>query len=133
MYIYIRTLIFVVMAFFLWCPYAIIFMIDSETGDAMKRMCKGYPYILGLLVGFLTLPVFLAGFNLQGEAYVAGRFLMALAMLLWPLLILSYIVLAFSVYRRDETRRRQWYRAMFLPPVGAIIATIAINVLETLS
>ncbi len=100
----------------------------------MKRLQKHYPYVVGLLVGFFIVPTFALGFNAGfGRFSVLGDVLMVTALLLWPALIVLVIVLHVFVYGTEEaTRKKQWQRTLFLPPLGAVLSLAFLAVLYSI-
>jgi len=96
----------------------------------MQKLKRGFPYIVGVIVGFLTIPTFALGFNAGfGSAPFVGNLLMALALMLWPLLIITAVLLNVFVYKEDSFRRKQWYKTLFLPPVGAVLSLLFLALL----
>ncbi len=96
-------------------------------------MNKAFPYATGLLVGFFTVPVFAAGFQLSfAVSEIPGRLLMAVALLMWP--VMAAVVLYLSLIRLKDNpyRRRLWYRSLFFPPFGAVVGLFALRALEAL-
>ncbi len=99
----------------------------------MERIKAVYPYITGLAVGFVIIPAFALGFNFSWSNMPwVGSFLMAFSMLVWPVYLLLFIGLRFSVYRDDSSRQKQWFRSLFLPPLGAIISLLFVTLIYTI-
>ncbi len=98
----------------------------------MQKFKHFLPYILGVLVGFLTIPTFALGFNAAfWDAALIGELLMIVALLLWPILIVSVVLMNVFLHKEDAARRKQWYRALYLPPVGAVLSLLFLALLYT--
>ncbi|GEM_PF-1139104 len=100
----------------------------------MKRLRDHYPYTIGLLVGFFTIPTFALGFNAGfGRFPLLGDVLMITAILLWPALIVLVIVLNVFIYGAEEAKRKkQWQRTLFLPPFGAVLSLAFLTLLHSI-
>ncbi len=71
---------------------------------------------------------FAYGFRLeQADFETLGEVLMTLGLSLWPLFIITVIVLNLTHHRHDPHRKRQWFRALFLPFLGAVASVIVVG------
>lgn len=84
-----------------------------------------YPYVLGLFIGIIMLPLFFLGFNLSwGSMPWLGSFMMYVGLFLWPLYVIIVLILLKTKLKADALRKKRFFLSLFLPFIGGIISLI---------
>ncbi len=92
-----------------------------------------YPYVLGLFIGIMMLPLFFLGFNLSWGRYpLLGSLMMYAGLFLWPTYVLVILIFSTTTLKADVRRKKQFYHSLYLPFFGGVISLILIALIYRL-
>ena len=101
----------------------------------MKLIKQYYPYLTGVMIGLLVIPLFVRGFGLSWTHQSRlGEVLMVMGLILWPIYIILVFVITFGLkkYQPEKVNDliiNRFRKSTLLAPLGAIISVLVISVL----